>query len=302
MLGQHAAVLNAQAGGEEAAAEIMRALLGEGQWSGDVLNRRKDGSLFWSHAKIVAAKHPDYGVIWITSQWDVTDLHKARIDRDRAFSVLSTLSDHLQDQREQQRLDLAREVHDEIGATLTGIRMRVDALQKRLDVGTLHAISNDLSRALEATRGLCSRLRPPMLDDLGLIETLRWYCQDWSKKTGIRIRTRIGAGVQNPEDPLRIDLFRMTQEILTNIARHAGATVVSLSLRQTDRRLTLRVHDNGRGFASDTTEGFGLIGIRERLRRHQGYLVIETSEQGATLTLSVPQSARGNGRGRSLSS
>lgn len=292
LIGRHASILNAPGeGSPEAAAEaIMHALRRDGRWSGELRSRRKDGSEFWSRANVVTTTHPAFGPVWISVQSDVTALRRTREERDLAHRMLHRLSDHVQDEVESQRSELAREVHDEIGATLTGIRMRLDSLTSSYPDEDLADIRAMLDRAQQTTRVLCSRLRPPMLDDLGLLDTLRWYGHDWSRRTGIPVSVRIAAAQADPAEPLRTDLFRMLQELLTNVARHSGATRVGVSLTRSRKALQLRVADNGRGFAPGRSEGFGLLGILERLRRHGGTLDIAPGP-GATVTLRIPATA-----------
>lgn len=292
LLGRPAAILNApgDATPEQTAQAIMDTLRRERRWSSEIKNRRKDGSEFWSRASIAAAFHPSVGEVWVSVQADVTALHRAHEERDLAHRVLCRLADHMQDEIEMQRRELAREVHDEIGATLTGIRMHLDSLAMRECCGEVDDIRALLDKALQTTRALCSRLRPPILDDLGLAETLRWYVRDWSRQTGIRASARIAALMEEPADPLRIDLFRMLQELLTNVARHSGARNVRVALTTSRGALQLRVSDDGGGFAPGRAEGFGLLGIRERLRRHGGTLQIE-SAGGTTMTLRIPEVA-----------
>ncbi len=292
LIGQHVSILNApgESSPEAKAAAILRALARDGHWHGELKNRRKDGTELWTSAKIVATSHPDFGAGWVSVQTDITALRQAQEERDLAQRVLSRLADHVQDEIEVNRRELAREVHDEIGATLTGIRMRLESLASQQPGAELDDVRALLDQALETTRALCSRLRPPMLDDLGLTETLRWYVRDWSRRSGIRATTRIGALSPEPADPLRTDLFRMLQELLTNVARHSGASRVAVSLTRSRTALQLRISDDGRGFVPQEGEGFGLLGIGERLRRHGGTMSV-TGGPGATVTLRIPAKA-----------
>ena len=289
LIGQPVSVLNApsEATPEATVHAILRALRRDGRWSGELKNRRKDGSEFWTRGNIVATDHPAYGKVWISVQADNTAIHHAQEERDAAYEALGHLTDHAQDAVEDQRRELAREVHDEIGATLTGIRMHLDILAQRECCGEVGDIRVLLDKALQRTRDLCSQLRPPMLDDLGLAETLRWYVRDWSRQTGMRASARIAGLSAEPADPARTDLFRMLQELLTNVARHSGARRVGVSLTVSRGVLQLRVADDGRGFAPDSGAGFGLVGIRERLRRHGGSLRVDSSA-GTAVTLRIP--------------
>lgn len=219
---------------------------------------------------------------------DITHRKRAQAERDEAHRALGRLTDHVQDRIERQRRELAREVHDDIGARLTGIRMRLDALSVRTRDARLDDVLTDIDQALGATRALCAQLRPPMLDDLGVAETVRWYVRDWSQRTGVTVYVRVTPLRAQPRDPLRIDLFRMLQELLTNVARHAHASRVRVSLAPVRGMLQLRVSDNGKGFAQDAPRGFGLLGIRERLQRHRGSMHLDSTAQGTTIMLRIP--------------
>lgn len=293
LVGRPAAILNApdQQSPEETARTILDALERHARWSGDIRNRRKDGSLFLSHANVVAATHPKFGRIWVSVQSDVTALRQTQEELEASYRAIGRFADHAQDEMEELRRELAREVHDQIGATLTGIRMQIEALADGPCGSELRRIRGEIDHAMATARTLCTQLRPPMLDDLGLAETLRWYARDWARRTGIRVSTRIAELVPEPVDPLRIDLFRMLQELLTNIARHAGARRVGVSLTRSRQVLRLNVSDDGQGFAPSHGNGFGLLGIRERLRRHGGRISIESTPRGSRVTLTFPGSA-----------
>ena len=289
--GQHASVLNApgETDPEQTARDILAALEQDGHWRGELRNRRKDGSVFWTRANIVAVRHPRLGRVWVSVQSDITALRQLRMERDAAHHALERLASHVQDEAEALRRDIAREVHDQIGAALTGIRMGLEHLAPasgRPD--GLARLRGLVDRAMADTRELCTRLRPPMLDDLGLVETCRWYLRDWSRQTGIRIVSRLARLTREPEDALRTDLFRILQELLTNVGRHAGGSRVNVTLGENSRGLWLKVADNGKGFSPDDAPGFGLIGIRERLRRHGGDMEMQTGPAGTTVVARVP--------------
>jgi PAS domain S-box-containing protein len=221
---------------------------------------------------------------------DITARKQAEQERDEARIAVGRLADHLQDELEAQRRELAREVHDAIGATLTGIRLRVDALAQRVGTAATEwqEIRTTIDQALRSTRELCAQLRPPILDDLSFAAALRWYLGEWSRHSGIRARLRISAPAVEPAEPLSTDLFRMLQELLTDVARHSGAGSVNVSLARRRGGLCLRLRDDGRGFDPTAATGFGLLGIRERLRRHGGALDIRPSGTGTAIELRIP--------------
>ena len=125
-----------------------------------------------------------------------------------------------------------------------------------------------------------------MLEDLGLQETLRWFVRDWSAKTGVAATVRF-AGLTAPVDgALGSTIFRMTQELLTNVARHAAASQVRVLLSAAQDGLRLHVADNGHGFdAQAPTPGFGLMGVRERARSHGGQVLVKSGSRGTVVTV-----------------
>jgi PAS domain S-box-containing protein len=296
LIGQHASVLNApdEASPEEVARAILGGLQRTGRWTGDIANRRKDGSVFWTRANIAAVRHPTMGRVWVSMQSDITEMRRLMDERGAVHHALERLSDHVQDEMEALRREIAREVHDEIGAALTGIGMRLEAKlrdhgnMERRNLNDLRELRRQVDQALKRTRELCGRLRPPILDDLGLVETCRWYLRDWSRQTGLRVRGRLDNALADPDDRLRTDLFRIFQELLTNVARHAGASRVDVSLKASGKGLRLRVRDDGRGFTAGKPAGIGLVGIRERLRRHGGRMTIDSGESGSVVSIDIP--------------
>lgn len=164
LLGRPASVLNApgETHPEQVARDILAALEQDGHWRGEIQNRRKDGAIFWTRANIIAVRHPRLGRVWVSVQSDITTLRRLRLERDAAHHALERLASHVQDEAETLRREIAREVHDQIGAALTGIRMGLEHLAPasgRLDgLARLHGL---VDRAMADTRALCTRLRPP---------------------------------------------------------------------------------------------------------------------------------------------
>jgi signal transduction histidine kinase len=221
-------------------------------------------------------------------------LTQREADLKAAYGELRRLSDHLQDAREAERKALALDIHDQLGASLTGIRMRLEALIADIpddEAGQVHAAElqmiADLARtSQQSVRELCTRLRPSVLDDLGLVEACRWLLRDWAKTTGLATCDDFAPLAAQPDDALATDIFRCLQELLTNVARHAGATQVAVALSEQAQVYRLRVSDDGHGFdGADKTGGFGLAGLRERASRHGGEVLIESATSGTVVTI-----------------
>jgi PAS domain S-box-containing protein len=234
----------------------------------------------------------------VCAAMDISDRKQAEREREAAQAELHELAHHLQESIEAERASLARDVHDQIGAMLTGIAMKLADLAEAVPASSSDRAFDAWSRGLEqargmvneavaATRELSARLRPALLDDLGLVEACRWHVREWARAGGLRVRTRFGALDPEPDAALRTDLFRSLQELLTNVARHAGAATASVSLAALGDGIRLRVTDDGRGFAGEPRRGIGLAGLRERARQHGGRVDIDTGARGTTVTVTM---------------
>lgn len=284
---------------EDVANMILQELEAKEFWQGRVKNLRADGDEIWSEAVITSFIHNQFGRVWLNVQYDITAQVLAEQERDRVHANLLRLSLKSQNAIEEERANLSRDIHDEIGSVLTGVRMRLESLARVLpdDAGSskdaLLDIAHTVSKALVTTREFCARLRPAALDDLGLIETMRWYVQDWAGQTDIHVDMRLGCLLQEPGKSLATCVFRVLQELLTNVARHSAASAVRVECSQDHETLKLSVADNGKGYAQNReTTGLGLLGITERLRQFGGTLHMPDSTQGCIATVSIPVEPR----------
>jgi len=296
LLGQPISSINArQTLDPVATAQAIQAHLRQhGHWRGEVLNRCADGSEIWTSATVNEVHYDGVGKVWVSVHTDINAQHLAQAARQEALEQLQRLSLNFQDSVEAERLALSREVHDQLGASLTGMRMQLEALADRLRplapalAQEAMALCVQASQTQRAARDICARLRPPLLDDMGLVEACRWYCKEWRQHGGMRISTRLQAVQPEPDGALATDMFRVLQELLTNVTRHARATQVHVSLRARAGVLTLRVQDDGCGFdPAARASGFGLMGIRERVRHHEGMLQIRSDTRGTEVTASM---------------
>ena len=199
--------------------------------------------------------------------------------------------------REEEATRIAREIHDELGQALTALKFDVAAL--RADAGPavnarLDRMSATLDRTLADTRRLCGELRPAMLDSLGLPAALEWQVREFEASTGVLVNLRLPAREAPCAGACATAVFRIFQEILTNVARHADATEVNVRLESAGGWLTLEAADNGRGFDPPSSgaphRGLGLLGMRERALAAGGRLEIENRPgTGVMITLRVPE-------------
>jgi signal transduction histidine kinase len=219
------------------------------------------------------------------------------------LNQLRRLSGNIMANQEKERSAIARELHDELGQILTALRMDSVWLRDRLEQTDPKASQRALTmcslidKTIEEVRGMAIRLRPGVLDDLGLVDALEWYTSDFEKRTGITCLFE-HHNVPDINDKVATAAYRITQEALTNVARHANASRVEVTLLGKDSTLTLTTVDDGKGFNTldlTETEALGLAGMRERAGLVGGELEIQSQpEKGTRLFFRVP----GEGRSR----
>jgi signal transduction histidine kinase len=196
------------------------------------------------------------------------------------------LAASLQAAREEERAYLARELHDELAQLFAGMKIAVKRLAKvggddpalRLRCEEVAGLTDE---AVAAMRRLATNLRPGILDDLGLVEAIRWQCEDFQRRYGIEARFDAGAEMPEAAPEAALALFRVLQEALTNVAKHARAASVLVRLQVRDGHLELEVRDDGCGFDADHAAegpGLGIVGMRERIRMIGGELTIGAAE------------------------
>jgi PAS domain S-box-containing protein len=212
-------------------------------------------------------------------------------ERKRAEEEREALSRRLVSVQEEERRTIARELHDEIGQILTGLRLMLEWTSQKTGL-ELAEIKDLAAQISERVKDLSLNLRPPMLDDLGLVPTLLWHFERYRAQTGIHVRFH-HRGVGAPRQPGagEITVFRIVQEALTNVARHAGVAEVTVELWAESGSMWLRVEDAGRGFdpAALGALSSGLSGMRERALLTGGSLAIESRPgEGTRLLARLP--------------
>jgi signal transduction histidine kinase len=211
---------------------------------------------------------------------------------------LRALSVYLQYIREEERTRIAREVHDELGQALTGLKMDVAWLRNRLprDAKALlektQAMAATMDATIQTVRRIATELRPGILDDLGLVAAIEWQANEFQAHTGIRCHVTTQLSKTFFDQDVNTTFFRIFQETLTNIMRHARATRVDVTLNEEARCLVLMVRDNGRGITEAeiaSTKSIGLLGMRERAALLGGALTITgTPKKGTVISVRIP--------------
>jgi PAS domain S-box-containing protein len=229
---------------------------------------------------------------------DISERKEAEEKLKQSHEELRQLTSYLHDIREEERASVAREVHDELGQQLTCIKMDVSWLIKRIktedpaELEKIKAIPQLLDHAAKSVRKIATELRPSILDDFGLMEALDWQSKEFEKRSGILIQFESTVPPVSIAPNITTALFRIFQESLTNVARHAEATVIHVTIALHDNQLILAISDNGKGFDVTMTRAkktLGLLGMKERTEMIGGeYKITSTPGKGTTVTVTVP--------------
>ncbi|RYY53662.1 MAG: PAS domain S-box protein [Chitinophagaceae bacterium] len=228
---------------------------------------------------------------------DVTEQYLAKEQLEKSYESIRELTEYLQNIREEERLHISREIHDELGQQLTVLKMDVSWLNKKIDAADgpvkqkLTELLGLIDTTVKTVRRIASELRPTLLDDLGIQAAVEWHLEEFAKRSGIETSFDPPDGDIEVPDKAKIGLFRIFQESLTNVARHSGAKKVYVSLKESDNNVILTVRDNGYGFDEEKTrkKTLGLLGMKERSTVMGGdYSITSAPGEGTTVKVSVP--------------
>jgi signal transduction histidine kinase len=213
-----------------------------------------------------------------------------------ARAELKQLSARLVEAQEEERRSISRELHDEVGQSLTGVLVEMANLSNRIRAGDLAAVeskTNEVKKLLEdavgVVRNMALLLRPSMLDDLGLAPALQWQAREVSKRTGLRVRIAAEDLSEDLPEEHKTCIYRIVQEALHNCVQHSGAHIVKVTVRQESGRILLDIDDDGKGFNAREERGMGLLGIEERVSYLGGTFAVESAPgHGAHLSITLP--------------
>ncbi len=264
----------------------------------------KDGSMrqiTWYDKTLKDSNNRVIGLLSIGQ--DITEQIETEKEILRSYEVLRNLLAHLESVREEERSQISREIHDELGQTLTALKMDLYWLDHKLPKDhppleqKIKSMASLLDQTLQTVKRIASDLRPGLLDDLGLVAAIEWQKTEFQKRSGIHCRLTVNPQEMSVDREITTMIFRILQEALTNIARHARATRVSILLKETPRGLTLQVKDNGIGITVNQindTKSLGLIGIQERVRQFNGsFRITGSPDQGTTVKVTIPHHSKG---------
>ena len=229
---------------------------------------------------------------------DITNSKSTQENLEKSSQELRSLSEHLISLREEERTLLAREIHDELGQALTALKMDLSWLSKKLPEGQrplaekIGSMLKLVDNTVKTVKRLSTELRPGLLDDLGLVAAMEWQAGEFQKRTGIKTELSFEPYDIMVDNEQATALFRIFQEVLTNVARHAAATRIDAYLRERDGVLELSVRDNGKGIEQamvNSPKSLGLVGMRERCHYLGGTVDIRGKRgKGTTVTMILP--------------
>ena len=260
---------------------------------------RSDGTSVPCIVSATPYRQPDGTIVGIVEDFrDISERKRAERDLKESGERLRELTAHLQGIREEERSRIAREIHDELGQVLTALSLDVRWLQKRLQAerGELQEKTRSMGELITTTvksiSRICSELRPAILDDIGLSAAIEWQADEFTSRTGIACNIQTEPSEIRLSEELSVAIFRIFQEALTNIVRHAQASEVQVRLRLTPSDFSMRVSDDGVGMevtGSQKVNSFGLLGVKERVRGFDGELTVCAGDKGgACLDIVIP--------------
>jgi signal transduction histidine kinase len=266
---------------------------------------RRDGSpiaVRTTSTNIVDAAGRHVGTVGIS--WDVTQEKRLQVELEESREQLQALTRRLIAGHELERGVLARELHDDLGQALTAIRLGLEASRRTASPAGKQQLDESIQlvdQAIDRVRGLARDLRPAALDDLGLVPALRGLLKRHAQRAGFEARLTVNRFAARLPTIVETCSFRLTQEALTNVVRHAAAHRVDITLHATADALRLTIHDDGRGFDVGTArrraasgESLGLLSMQERVTQVGGQLQIRSIPgQGTTLDATIPLAGQG---------
>ena len=270
-------------------------------WEGRI---RAKGQSKWISLRSTPQRLDANVIQWQGIATDITYSKETEVQLRRSREQLSELSFHLEGAKEEERERIARDIHDELGSTLVAIKIELALLGGKLPLeaaGTLlrdkaHSIEGLVDRAMNTVSRVARELRPGILKEFGLPAAIECQAEDFSQRTGIVCRVKCDEEGVELDDNTSLALFRILQEALTNVAKHAHASLVVVRLRREKGWIALEIRDNGRGISEadmSKPKSFGLRGIQERASSLNGEFNIVPAEQGGShIILRVPDAGQ----------
>lgn len=232
---------------------------------------------------------------WVGTVQDITASKRAEEELKSSLEQLQQLSKHIEQVRENERIAISRELHDDLGQSLTAVKIDLGIIKQTVTddetVSKINKVTALVGDTIKTVQRLTSQLRPEIIDDLGLEAAIEWYTSEFAQRMGIKVFLNMNYAIELPPDASLI-IFRILQESLTNVARHSKATAVKIALSEDDEDITLSITDNGIGISESqrsAKNAFGLISMKERSASLGGTMDISKNKNNGTIVkLSIP--------------
>ena len=280
-------------------------------WQHEYRLKFDDGTVRWVFGNSLPQREADGSTLWNGFITDITERKKAEIiargsqEIQASRKAVRDLAAHAEKQRENERATIAREVHDELGQVLSVLRMDVALLKDRtgMDNTVMDGIERDMlvlvDHAIQSVRNVAHSLRPMQLN-MGIVAAIEWQCVEFTKHNGIPCSLNTADDLADMDEHQSLILFRIVQESLTNVTRHAAATRVEITIATRNNAVEMEIRDNGKGFDPEevgANKSYGLLGMSERAISVGGELrVTSMPGQGTVITLHIPDEASGEGQ------
>ena len=260
---------------------------------------RKDGTVFPASLNVFNEMDKDGNMIKTrTIMRDMTERKRVEEQLRNSRELLRNLSAHLQSVREEERRQIATEIHDELGQILTALKLDLSWLKRRLAkeesdlISSVQTMINLVDKTIEVVQRISSELRPGVLDYLGLIAAIEWQVEEFRKRSGIACDLSVDAEELPLDQNRATAMFRIFQETLTNVIRHSGATKIDVHVELQCNTVVMQIQDNGKGITEaqlTSPTSFGIIGIRERVRFLGGEVKMRgVPGIGTTVQVTIP--------------
>jgi len=271
----------------------------------EIVWKRKNGQkvITRTSLEIIYEENSFKGCVMVLT--DITEHRRVEDELRRSQVELRRLYQYLQNVREKEGKLIAREIHDELGQSLTALKIDISYLSRKFckDIKDkeqflkkMKSMSELIDETIQTVQKISAELRPRLLDDLGLVPAIEWYAEDFKERTKIDCQADLDLDGIELDPDCSTAIFRIFQEAMTNIARHAEATKVNIRLKGVNGKLEIQISDNGKGIKEDdiySPNSLGLIGVRERIRPFNGELKLYTTKNGGTtLSVSLPVNGR----------
>ena len=220
---------------------------------------------------------------------NAVQLEKSSEELKNSLDQLHRLTEHVEQVRENERVAISRELHDDLGQALTAVKIDLGMIKQKLQdddlVRRMNKVTALVSDTIKTVQRITAQLRPDIIDDLGFMAAIEWYTKEFSGRTGIEILLELDEEIEISSG-LALTLFRIMQESLTNIARHSEATKVEIGVRQLENSVLFHISDNGKGISDDevnSKKSFGIMSMKERAASAGGSFDISSPLEGGTV-------------------